>query len=151
MSEMNEMPAAAATDTDIRVPAKAYAAMSVATDLVPWSFTRRTPRPTDVQVEILYCGVCHTDIHFIRNDFGMYIYPLVPGHEIVGKVTAVGEQVQKFKEGDTVGIGCLVDSCRECENCKDDLEQYCLNGGTFTYSAPERHGDGITYGGYSNK
>jgi uncharacterized zinc-type alcohol dehydrogenase-like protein len=125
--------------------------MAVSTDLVPWDFSRRTPRPHDVGVEILYCGVCHTDIHFIRNDFGMSSYPLVPGHEIVGKVTSVGAQVTKFKKGDTVGIGCLVDSCRECDNCKDDLEQYCLNGATYTYGAPDKLGDGITYGGYSNK
>ena len=116
MPELQELPL---TDTaETRVPAKAYAAMAVATDLVPWDFTRRTPRPHDVYVEILYCGVCHTDIHFVRNDFGMSSYPLVPGHEIVGKVTAVGDHVRKFKTGDTVGIGCLVDTCRECNNCK---------------------------------
>ena len=134
-----------------RTPAKAYAAMAAAGDVVPWDFTRRAPRPHDVQVEILYCGVCHTDIHFVRNDFGMSMYPLVPGHEIVGKVTAVGDHVTKYKAGDTVGIGCLVDSCRECDNCKHDLEQYCLGGSTFTYSAPDKLGDGITYGGYSNQ
>lgn len=149
MSEIQESQVIQSSET--RVPAKAYAAMEVSTDLVPWDFSRRTPRPHDVQVEILYCGVCHTDIHFIRNDFGMSSYPLVPGHEIVGKVTAVGEHVTKYKKGDTVGIGCLVDSCRECDNCKDDLEQYCLNGGTFTYAAPDKLGDGITYGGYSNQ
>jgi len=137
--------------TTTRIPSKAYAAMSPSANLVPWDFTRRTPRPHDVLVEILYCGVCHTDIHFIRNDFGMSVYPLVPGHEIVGKITQVGDHVKKFKVGDTVGIGCLVDSCRECQNCKDDLEQYCLNQATYTYSIPEPHGDGITYGGYSNQ
>ena len=137
--------------TSTRLPSKAYAAMGVSENLVPWDFTTRSPRPHDVLVEILYCGICHTDIHFIRNDFGMSAYPLVPGHEIVGKVTQVGKEVKKYKVGDTVGIGCLVDSCRECNNCKDDLEQYCLNGATYTYSAPERHGDGITYGGYSNR
>ena len=103
MSEVQESPVMQETET--RVPAKAYAAMAVSTDLVPWDFSRRTPRPHDVQVEILYCGVCHTDIHFIRNDFGMSSYPLVPGHEIVGKVTAVGAHVTKFKKGDSVGIG----------------------------------------------
>ncbi len=137
--------------TSIRLPSKAYAAMAAAENLVPWNFTRRNPRLHDVLVEILYCGVCHTDIHFVRNDFGMSVYPMVPGHEIVGKVTGIGEHVKKFKVGDTVGIGCLVDSCRECDNCKQDLEQYCLNGATYTYSIPERHGDGITYGGYSNQ
>ena len=149
MSEIQDSPAVQATET--RTPAKAYAAMAVSTDLVPWNFSRRTPRPHDVQVEISYCGVCHTDIHFIRNDFGMSSYPLVPGHEIIGKVTAVGDQVTKFKTGDTVGIGCLVDSCRECDNCKDDLEQYCMNGATYTYGSPDRLGDGVTYGGYSNQ
>lgn len=149
MSEIQELPVTGATET--RTSAKAYAAMAVSTDLVPWDFSRRTPRPHDIQVEILYCGVCHTDIHFIRNDFGMSTYPLVPGHEIVGKVTAVGDHVTNFKKGDTVGIGCLVDSCRECDNCKQDLEQYCLNGATYTYGSPERHGDGVTYGGYSSQ
>ena len=137
--------------TSTRLPSKAYAAMAVSENLVPWDFTNRSPRPHDVLVEILYCGICHTDIHFIRNDFGMSVYPLVPGHEIVGKITQVGDEVKKHKVGDTVGIGCLVDSCRECNNCKNDLEQYCLNGATYTYSAPERYGDGITYGGYSNQ
>ena len=125
--------------------------MAASENLVPWDFTRRSPRPHDVLIEISYCGVCHTDIHFLRNDFGMSNYPLVPGHEIVGKVTDIGSQVTKFKVGDSVGIGCLVDSCRECDNCKQDMEQYCLNGGTFTYSAPDKLGDGFTYGGYSNQ
>jgi alcohol dehydrogenase (NADP+) len=141
----------AGSDTQTRLPSKSYAAMAASESLVPWDFTRRSPRPHDVLVEILYCGVCHTDIHFVRNDFGMSAYPLVPGHEIVGKVTQVGAHVKKFKAGDTVGIGCLVDSCRDCANCKDDMEQYCLNGATWTYSAPERNGDGVTYGGYSNQ
>jgi alcohol dehydrogenase (NADP+) len=134
-----------------RLPSKSYAAMAVSENLVPWDFTRRSPGPHDVLVEILYCGVCHTDIHFIRNDFGMSNYPLVPGHEIVGKVTDIGNHVKEFNVGDTVGIGCLVDSCRECENCKQDLEQYCLNGGTYTYSSPDKQGGGFTYGGYSNQ
>ena len=134
-----------------RLPSKAYAAMAVSENLVPWDFTRRSPRPHDVLVEIKYCGICHTDIHFLRNDFGMSSYPLVPGHEIVGVVTELGSHVTKFKVGDTVGIGCLVDSCRECENCKQEQEQYCLKGSTFTYASPELKGDGITYGGYSNQ
>jgi len=137
--------------TAFRIPAKAYAAMGVSEDLVPWDFTRRNPRPHDVLVEIKYSGICHTDIHFIRNDLGMSTYPLVPGHEIVGVITAVGEHVTKHKVGDIVGIGCLVDSCRECENCNNHLEQYCLNGATYTYGSPDRHGDGTTYGGYSNQ
>ena len=149
MSETQSSPVI--ESTSVRIPAKAYASMAVAGDLVPWDFSRRSPRPHDVQVEILYCGVCHTDIHFVRNDFGMSTYPLVPGHEIVGKVISVGDSVTKFKAGDTVGIGCLVDSCRECDNCKHDLEQYCMGGATYTYAAPDRKGDGMTYGGYSNR
>ena len=131
-------------------PAKAYAAMEAAGPLAPWNFERRTPGPHDVQADILYCGICHTDLHFIRNDFGMSIFPLVPGHEIVGKVTAVGNHVKKFKVGDLIGVGCLVDSCRECENCKEGLEQYCPTG-LYTYSGLEKDGKTPTYGGYSNK
>ncbi|HXB30615.1 MAG TPA: NAD(P)-dependent alcohol dehydrogenase [Puia sp.] len=137
--------------TSIRLPSKAYAALAASEKLVPWNFTRRYPRPNDVLIEIKYCGVCHTDLHFVRNDFGMSTFPLVPGHEIVGIVKEVGEKVTKHKVGDTVGIGCLVDSCRECENCKQDLEQYCLEGATFTYFTPDKHGDGIIHGGYSNQ
>jgi alcohol dehydrogenase (NADP+) len=133
------------------LPSKGYAAMAAAEKLVPFSFNRRTPKPHDVLVKILYCGICHSDLHFIRNDWGMSMYPMVPGHEIVGKVTAIGDHVKKFKVGDTVGIGCLVDSCRECENCKNDLEQYCQNGIVGTYSSYEKDGKGITYGGYSNQ
>ena len=137
--------------TTFRIPTKAYAAMGIAENLVPWDFTRRNPRPHDIQIDIKYCGMCHSDLHIIRNDLGFSSYPLVPGHEIVGVVTAVGDEVTKHKVGDTVGVGCLVDSCRECDNCKEHLEQYCQNGPTFTYGVPDRHGDGITYGGYSNK
>lgn len=128
---------------------KAYAAHSNSTPLVPFNIARREPKPHDVQIQILYCGVCHSDLHFARNDWGMTVYPVVPGHEIVGKVTAIGKNVTKFKVGDTAGIGCLVDSCRTCENCKDGLEQYCLEGGVFSYNGFERDGSGITYGGYS--
>jgi alcohol dehydrogenase (NADP+) len=149
--ETNEMIATTTNTIAAAHPAKGYAAMQVAEDLQPFNFNRRTCRPHDVLVDIIYCGVCHSDLHFIRNDWGMSVYPLVPGHEIVGRVADIGAQVKKFKVGDVVGIGCMVDSCRECENCKQDLEQYCLNMPTFTYSMPERHGDGITYGGYSNK
>src|ERR1700738_4598861 len=133
------------------LPSKGYAAMAAAEKLGPFNFNRRKPRPHDVLVDILYCGVCHTDLHFVRNDWGMSIYPLVPGHEIVGRVTQIGDHVHKFKVGDTVGIGCLVDSCRECENCKDNEEQYCLNGMVLTYSSLEKDGKTVTYGGYSNQ
>ncbi len=130
---------------------KAYAAQSATTPLESWSFERRNPKPKDVQIEILYCGVCHSDLHTARNEWGGTIYPVVPGHEIVGKVTKVGDQVKKFKAGDLAAIGCLVDSCRECDNCKEGLEQYCENGMVGTYNGNERDGSGITYGGYSKQ
>ena len=130
-------------------PTKSYAAHSATTPLEPWTLERRDPKPTDVQLEILYCGVCHSDLHFARNEWGMTVFPIVPGHEIVGKVTAVGSAVTKYKVGDYAGIGCLVDSCRECDNCKHDLEQYCTNGWVGTYGGMEKDGSGPTYGGYS--
>ncbi|HLF44805.1 MAG TPA: NAD(P)-dependent alcohol dehydrogenase [Chitinophagaceae bacterium] len=128
---------------------KSYAAQSATSVLEPWTIERRDPKPHDVQIQILYCGVCHSDLHFARNDWGMTVYPVVPGHEIVGKVTAVGDHVKKFKVGDLAGIGCLVDSCRECDNCKEGLEQYCYNGAVFSYNGNEKDGTGNTYGGYS--
>lgn len=124
--------------------------MHSATDtLAPFSFDRREPGPRDVQFEILYCGVCHSDIHQVRNEWNNSIYPMVPGHEIVGKVTRVGSEVKNFKEGDLAGVGCLVDSCRECENCKKGLEQYCKKGAVGTYNAYEKDKKTITFGGYS--
>ena len=128
---------------------KSYAAHSATTPVVPFTIERRAPKPHDVQMEILYCGVCHTDIHFVHNDWGMTVYPVVPGHEIVGRVTAVGDYVKKFKVGDFAGIGCLVDSCGECNDCKDGQEQYCTGGAVFSYNGNERDGSGNTYGGYS--
>jgi len=125
--------------------------MTASAGLTPWNFTRRTPRPYNVLIELKYCGICHTDLHFVRNDFGMSTYPLVPGHEMVGIVKEIGDHVSRYKVGDTVGVGCMVDSCRECENCKNDLEQFCLNGASFTYFTPDKHGDGIIHGGYSNQ
>ncbi len=133
------------------LPAKGYAALAAAENLKPFDFERRIPGPHDVLADILYCGICHTDLHFIRNDWGMSMYPMVPGHEIVGRVTEVGDHVKKFKVGDAIGIGCLVDSCRECDNCKKDQEQYCQGGFVLTYSSYEKDGKTITYGGYSNK
>ncbi|OSI16876.1 hydroxyacid dehydrogenase [Neisseria dentiae] len=128
---------------------KGYAAHSHDTPLVPFSFERRDPRPDDVVIDILYTGVCHSDLHTARNDWGFTTYPVVPGHEIVGRVTAVGSGVDKFKVGDLVGVGCLVDSCRECEPCRNHLEQYCDNGFVATYDSTDKH-DGLrTYGGYS--
>ena len=129
---------------------KSYAAQDATTPLAPWTIDRRAPKPTDVQIDIKYCGVCHSDLHFAKNDWGMTIYPVVPGHEIVGVVSAVGSDVTKFKVGDLAGIGCLVDSCRECDSCKQGEEQYCSGtGGVFSYNGMERDGSGVTYGGYS--
>jgi len=128
---------------------KAYAALSATTPVVPHSIERRDCKPHDVQLEILYCGICHSDLHTARNEWGGTIYPCVPGHEIVGRVTAVGDHVKKFEVGQLVGVGCLVDSCRECDNCKDGLEQYCSNGMVGTYNGMEKDGSGHTFGGYS--
>lgn len=130
---------------------KAYAAYDATTPLRDFSLERREPGPHDVVIEILYCGVCHSDIHQVRNEWGNSIFPMVPGHEIVGRVTGVGNQVTKFKEGDLAGVGCLVDSCRECPKCKKGLEQYCENGSVGTYNAYERDGKTVTYGGYSKQ
>lgn len=130
---------------------KAYAAKSATTPVEPLSIDRREPKPHDVQIEILYCGVCHSDLHTARNEWGNTIYPVVPGHEIVGRVTKVGDHVKKYKVGDLAGIGCLVDSCRECDNCKEGLEQYCSKGMVGTYNSQERDGSGMTYGGYSKQ
>lgn len=123
---------------------RAYAAQGPDSGLAPWHYEPRRPRPDDVSIDILYCGVCHTDIHFVENDWGMTVYPVVPGHEIIGRVTAVGSEVTGFKAGDMVGVGCLVDSCRECSSCRHGLEQYCINGAVFTYNGVDRH-DGKPY------
>ncbi|ARS53394.1 NAD(P)-dependent alcohol dehydrogenase [Kushneria konosiri] len=131
-------------------PAKGYAAHSAETPLALWNFERRTPRADDVSIEILYCGVCHSDLHFARDDWGMAAYPVVPGHEIVGRVTAVGHDVTTFKTGDIVGVGCMVDSCRQCNSCNSGLEQYCAEGFTMTYGSPDRHDNTLTQGGYSD-
>ena len=132
------------------IQTKGYAAQSPTTNLAPWNFERREVGSHDVQFDILYCGVCHSDLHQIRNDWFPGIFPMVPGHEIVGKVVKVGSAVKNFKVGDLAGTGCLVDSCRVCENCKEDLEQYCLNGGSATYNGTEQDKKTPTYGGYSN-
>lgn len=129
--------------------AKSYAAQDHTTPLAPWNFERRDVRPNDVQFDILYCGVCHSDLHQIRNDWFPGIFPMVPGHEIVGRVTKVGSAVKKFKAGELAAVGCLVDSCRNCDNCKEGLEQYCTNGSVGTYNSRDKDG-APTYGGYSN-
>ncbi len=121
---------------------KAYAASDSKSSIAPLSIERRALGPHDVQVEILYCGVCHSDIHTARNEWGGTVYPVVPGHEIVGKVKGVGSAVTKFQLGQTVGVGVMVDSCRTCPNCKNNYEQYCKEGMTGTYNALERNGSG---------
>jgi len=135
------------------VPAKTktigYAATSARSPLAPFSFARREPLPQDVQIEILYCGVCHSDLHTVRNEWQNTTYPVVPGHEIVGRVTAVGDDVKRFKVGDLAAVGCLVDSCRTCPNCQAGLEQYCDVAFVGTYNSPDKHLGGMTYGGYS--
>ncbi len=128
---------------------KGYAAATPTTNLAPWNFERRDVGPLDVQFDILYCGVCHSDLHQIRNEWFPGIFPMVPGHEIVGRVVKVGKAVTKFKVGDLAAVGCLVDSCRTCDNCKQGLEQYCTNGSVGTYNSRSKDGT-PTYGGYSN-
>ncbi len=128
-----------------------YAAQQATTPLAPFDFDRRDLRPNDVQIDILYCGVCHSDLHTARNEWKSTIYPFVPGHEIVGKVLEVGEEVKDLKKGDVVAVGCMVDSCRTCKNCKDSLEQYCDTETIFTYNSRDRHDKSVTYGGYSTQ
>jgi len=128
---------------------KAYSASTANARVLPTEIKRRPVGVNDVQIAIEYCGVCHTDIHFVNNDWGMTHYPVVPGHEIVGRVTEVGPAVSNFKVGDRAAVGCLVDSCRVCSNCEKGLEQYCLNGFTATYNSETKDPGGLTYGGYS--
>jgi uncharacterized zinc-type alcohol dehydrogenase-like protein len=128
-----------------------YAAQSATTPLAPFRFQRRDLRSSDVQIDILYCGVCHSDIHVARNEWKGSIYPVVPGHEILGKVLQVGKDVTGFKQGDIVAVGCMVDSCGSCENCKDNLQQYCDADATYTYNSLDRYDKTVTYGGYSTQ
>jgi alcohol dehydrogenase (NADP+) len=129
----------------------AYAALGPKEKLAPYQIERRAVGENDVAIEILYCGVCHSDIHQARNEWGGSTFPIVPGHEIVGKVVEVGNEVKNFRKGDIAGVGCMVDSCRECESCKDHEEQFCIKGCTWTYNAPDKHTGKRTYGGYSTK
>jgi len=132
------------------IPVKGYAAPEAKIPLAPFKFERREVGPHDVQIEIAYCGVCHSDIHQVRDEWGGSIFPMVPGHEIVGKITKVGDQVTKFKVGETAGVGCFVDSCRHCPSCLAGLEQYCDVGMIATYNGRDKEGN-PTYGGYSNQ
>lgn len=127
-----------------------YAAKSATSPLTPFHFERRVLGPQDVQIDILFCGVCHSDLHTARNEWHGTVYPVVPGHEIVGKVTKVGKQVTQFKVGDLAAVGCMVDSCQNCNNCADGLEQYCEQGAIFTYNSEEKQTGGMTYGGYAD-
>lgn len=127
-----------------------YAAQSPTAPLAPMTFERRAPRANDVVIDILYCGVCHSDIHQARNEWGIAVFPLMPGHEIIGRVRATGSAASQYQPGDLVGVGCMVDSCQHCEACHADLEQYCLEGPTMTYTTPDRVDGSYTLGGYSS-
>lgn len=127
----------------------AYAAQTATSPLDPFSLTRRDPGPHDIEIAILFCGVCHSDLHTVRSEWQGTVYPVVPGHEIVGRVVKIGQDVKDFKEGELVAVGCLVDSCRSCPSCQMHLEQYCEKGATFTYNSPDKHNGKMTYGGYS--
>ncbi len=133
------------------IKTQAFAAQSATTPLAPFSFERRDPGPQDVHIEILFCGVCHSDLHTVRSEWPGTVYPMVPGHEIVGRVVKVGDQVTKFKAGDLAAVGCLVDSCQHCGSCAEGLEQYCENGFTGTYGGVEKETGRPTRGGYSNQ
>lgn len=131
-------------------PAQAFGTTAAQNPLAPMGINRREPGPTDIEIEILFCGVCHSDIHEARNEWHHTQYPCVPGHEIVGRITQVGSKVTQFKVGDTSAVGCMVDSCRTCSSCQSGLEQYCLSYPTFTYNSPDKHLGGQTFGGYSS-
>ena len=134
------------------IPASGFAAHSADTPLGPFAFNRRAPGPRDVHIEILFCGVCHSDLHTARSEWPGTVYPVVPGHEIVGRVVSVGGAVKRFKAGDLAAVGCLVDSCRDCPSCSDNLENYCEKGMVLTYNSPDAHIPGaMTYGGYSTQ
>ena len=143
------VPAAPARGNPQASTARAWAARSATSGLAAMDIQRRAVGPNDVQLQILYCGICHSDIHMARSDWGPGTYPMVPGHEIIGRVTAVGSKVTKFKVGDIGGVGCMVDSCGTCVECLNDREHACLNGMTLTYASPDKVSGGVTYGGYS--
>ncbi|MGA2242531.1 MAG: NAD(P)-dependent alcohol dehydrogenase [Verrucomicrobiota bacterium] len=128
---------------------KAYAAFSATSPLAPFTFQYRDPGANEIEIQILYCGICHTDVHQVRNEWNGTIYPCVPGHEIIGRVTKTGSRVKKFKEGDLAAVGCMVDSCRECDSCKAGEEQFCEAGPVFTYNSEDKKHGGTTYGGYA--
>src|ERR1041384_390023 len=133
------------------IQVKGYAARDAESPLAPFVFERRNPGADDVRIEISFTGICHTDLHQARNHWASSIYPMVPGHEIVGRVVEVGANVRTFKVGDLAGVGCMVDSCRTCSACNEDLEQYCERGATYTYNGKERESGQVTFGGYSEQ
>ncbi len=154
MSETEQATLMAARATAGTYEARAFAASGASSGLGPATIRRREPRPQDVQLDVLFCGVCHSDLHQVRNEWQKTmptVYPCVPGHEIVGRVTKAGSSVRKFKEGDLAAVGCMVDSCRTCAECRDGQEQFCEGPATFTYNSPDRHLGGVTDGGYSDR
>src|SRR6266545_2146241 len=154
MSKTAQATLMAARATAGTYEARAFAASGASSGLGPATIRRREPRPQDVQLDVLFCGVCHSDLHQVRNEWQKTmptVYPCVPGHEIVGRVTKACSSVRKFKEGDLAAVGCMVDSCRTCAECRDGQEQFCEGPATFTYNSPDRHVGGVTYGGYSDR
>src|SRR6266446_876566 len=152
MSAIRSIPLPDETPSAQTYTAKAYAASSPTSGVTALTIPRRTPQPQDVQIEILYCGVCHTDVHFVRNEFAAIMpttYPCVPGHEIGGRVVNTGNAVTKVKAGDIAAVGCMVDSCRKCASCRAGEEQYCDTFPTLTYNGEDKQLGGVTYGGYS--
>ncbi|NNE42781.1 MAG: NAD(P)-dependent alcohol dehydrogenase, partial [Gemmatimonadetes bacterium] len=152
MSDTTTQGSPAGASPDGAYPARAFAADSPTSALAAATIQRREPGPQDVQIQILYCGVCHSDLHTVRDEWNAHVpteYPCVPGHEIVGRVVKVGSAVKGFREGDLAAVGCMVDSCGDCPECKDDLEQFCHAPATFTYNSPDPHLGGVTRGGYS--
>jgi len=128
---------------------KAIGASSETSPLAPMQIKRRALLPDDVEIRVLYCGICHSDLHQVKNDFNATTYPVVPGHEIIGEITAIGENVKRFKIGELAAIGCIVDSCQHCTPCRHDLEQFCENGTTYSYNTPDKHLGGVTLGGFA--
>ena len=141
------------TQARFQTRTRGYAATSSASPLGAFDFERRTPGASDVRIEILFCGVCHSDLHMARNEWAGFptVYPVVPGHEIIGRVTEIGSAVKGFRVGDLAAVGCLVGSCRRCAHCVEGLEQYCDHELTLTYNSPDKHTGGMTYGGYSSQ
>ncbi len=151
MTHTHDAPAGGAATLTGGLPTRGYAAASARSPLTPFEFERRAPGPKDVRLDILFCGVCHSDLHQARDEWGGSMFPMVPGHEIIGRVTQSGAEVTRCAVGDLVGVGCMVDSCRRCSDCREGLEQFCQNTLTLTYNSPDPILGGSTYGGYSNQ